>query len=69
MSQFNSAQMNNQHSMEIEKIKILEAVLELPATNGMINPAHLPQKWDKGTELATQFSWKLQNGPQNFILF
>ena len=38
--------------MAIEKIKILGAVLELPA-----NSAHLPQKWTKGAELAVQFSW------------
>jgi hypothetical protein len=38
--------------MAIEKIKILGAILELPA-----NPAHLPQKWAKWAELAVLFSW------------
>ena len=39
-----------------KKIKILGAVLELPA-NSTANPAHLPQKWAKWAELAVQFSW------------
>jgi hypothetical protein len=41
--------------MAIEKIKILGAVLELPAAT--TNPAHLPQNWAKLAKLAVLFSW------------
>ena len=37
--------------MVIEKIKILGAVLELPARHSA-NQAHSPQKWAKWAELA-----------------
>jgi hypothetical protein len=38
--------------MAIEKIQILEAVLELPAAN----PANLPRKWAKWAKLVVLFS-------------
>ena len=37
--------------------------------NSTANPAHLPQKWAKGAELALLFSWYLQNGPRDFDFF
>ena len=46
--------------MAIEKIKILVALLELPAKQ------HLPQNWAK---LAVLFSWLLQKGSQDFDFF
>ena len=42
--------------MAIEKIKILGAVLELPA-DSTANPGYLPQTWAKWAELAVLFSW------------
>ena len=43
-------------TMEIEKIKIMGAILELQVDSSA-NPAHLPQKWAKWAELAVLFSW------------
>ena len=40
----------------IEKMKILGAVLELPA-NSTANPAHSPQNWAKLAKSAVLFSW------------
>ena len=57
--------MNNQHPWQLEKkIKILGAVLELPAKQHC--HFSLITKW---AELAVLFSWQLQNGPQNFDFF
>jgi hypothetical protein len=45
-----SPQMNNQHPLQLKKMKILGAVLELPA-NSTAYPAHLPEKWAKWAEI------------------
>ena len=46
----------------IEKIKIVGAVLELPASS-----AYSPRKWAKWPELVVLFSWQLQKGSHNFV--
>ena len=42
---------------EIEKIKILGAVLELPAKQRAANLAHLPRNQEKWADLELLFSW------------
>ena len=54
--------------MAIVKIKILGAVLELPA-DSTANSGSSLQKWAKLAELAVLFSWQLQNGRHNFDFF
>ena len=56
--------------MAIEKkIKILGAVLELPAKSSIANSAYSPRKPAKWAELAVLFSWQLQNRPHIFDFF
>ena len=52
----------------IEKMKILGAILELPA-NSTANPAHLPQNWAKLVKSAVLISWQLKKGSQNVDFF
>jgi hypothetical protein len=48
---------------QLKKIKILRAVLELPAAN----PAHLPRKWAKWAKLNVLFSWYSKTAPRILI--
>ena len=60
--------MNNRHPWPLKKSKSWGPFWSY-LLNSTANPAHLPQKQAKRAELAVQFSWQLQNGPQDLNFF